>query len=236
MLISKKAAGDAIDLIYQTMFFPGAIAQAQAYLEQRGIPRDKTSGIQCAISSPFPGQYENLRDIAPPVTFTDCLFIPIADVEDPKVLAGFDIRHIGVDKSRVRFVKYKRSPQHPLLYTTKPFELIDPSEPLFVTEAVIDAESLMYIRGPNTAVVSSLTAQHGAKFIQFLLTLSDNIWFAYDYDNDGRNAIKRIMDYLEPHPDLIKKIHILYFQGKDVNQSLQDFGVESLRKTISAQV
>lgn len=214
------------------LYTPENLKAAQEYLLTRGIEMSAMR-FPPAITGKEPAKYSHLSKFLPPHLFTDTLFFPITDIENPAKLLGFDARYLGDDKSRLRYRKFKDEENAFLLYYTQPLHLIDPNKPLIVTEGIIDAETIAPLGFP---VISPLTAMHNFKFCCFLKAISNNIYFAYDNDTAGQTAAKNIIKEIQVDPEFEKAFKFLNFQGKDLNDSFKTKGKDYLYTMLQTQL
>lgn len=205
---------------------------AQEYLHKRGVDVKKMR-FPPVLSGKDPTKFVYLSKHLPSHLFTETIFFPITDIEDPTHLVGFDARYLGNDKSRLRYRKFKEEGNEFLLYYTHPIDTIDSSVPLIVTEGIIDAETIRPLGFP---VITPLTAMHSFKFCCFLKAISNNIYIAYDNDSAGQIATKNIIREIKISPEFKKAFKFLNFQGKDLNDSYRENGRDYLFNILKAQL
>ena len=208
------------------------IDSASEYLRKRGVD---SQGMRFppVLSGKDPSPFLYLSKHMPPHLFTDTIYFPITDIENPKTLIGFDARYMGEDKSRLRYRKFKEEGNSFLLYYTKPLSEIDANAPMIVTEGVVDAETLRPLGFP---VISPLTAMHSFKFCCFLKAMSNNIYIAYDNDSSGQQAVKNMVKEIKIQDEFQKAFKFLNFQGKDLNDSYREYGRDYLFNILKAQL
>lgn len=214
------------------IYTPESLKAAQEYLLSRGINMSAMR-FPPALTGSSPEPFKYLSKFLPPHLFTETLFFPITDIENPANLIGFDARYLGTDKTRLRYRKFKDNENEFLLYYTKPLNEIDADTPLIVTEGVVDAETISPLGFP---VISPLTAMHHFKFCCFLKAVSNNVYFAYDNDSSGQNAVKNIIKEIHICPEMEKTFKFLNFQGKDLNDSLKNKGKDYLYSILKSQI
>ncbi len=214
------------------LYTPETLKAAQEYLLTRGINMSAMR-FPPAYTGSSPEPFKYLSKFLPPHLFTETLFFPITDVENPSKLIGFDARYLGTDKTRLRYRKFKDNENEFLLYYTKPVNEINADTPLIVAEGVIDAETIAPLGYP---VISPLTAMHHFKFCCFLKAISNNIYFAYDNDSSGQNAVKSIIKEIQVLPELERVFKFLNFQGKDLNDSMKTKGKDYLFSILKSQI
>jgi DNA primase len=208
------------------------IANAKKYLLTRGV-NSEAMRYPPVFTGGDKNSFISLSAFLPPGLFTDTLYFPITDVEDPAKLIGFDARYLGTESSRLRYRKFKEESVDLLLYYTTSLSEIDPQTPLIVTEGVIDAETLRPLGFP---IISPLTAMHSFKFCCFLKAISNNIYFAYDNDKSGQTAAKNIIKETKVNTEFANTFKFLNFQGKDINESYKLNGRDYLFNILRAQL
>ena len=214
------------------VYTPDGIANAGLYAKSRGIfPEDFS--FPWTITGSDPAHFLPFKHLYPPWLFVDSLFIPIVDFEDGQTLVAFDVRYLGTDPRRTRYMKFKTDKTEVILYGTRPLESIPNDCPVIITEGAIDAESLRFLGYP---VISPLTALHGLRFLAFLRAISNNLYFAYDNDSGGMNAKKRIQEECSFDPEFANQVRFLSFSGKDINECLKTFGQDYLQKVLMSQI
>ena len=174
-----------------------------------------------------------MRDKYPPQIFLDCLFIPITEVTDPTILAGFDVRYVGTEQGKIRYKKFKADPEQPLIYMTHSLEEINSEKPVIITEGAIDAESLRFLGHP---VLSPLTAQHNIRWALFLWAVSSRIYIAYDNDEDGKKSTRKLLEHVSIDPKVQQGFKALSYMGVDPNGVLCGHGQKYLETILGAQI
>lgn len=205
------------------------IRRASDYLRTRGIYQERMS-FPCVATTNrvIPLQTQGLN----PYALTDALIMPIVSVENRNVLAGFSVRHIGKSATRLRYITVKADPKEILCYYTRPFEEIR-GQTLFVTESVIDAESITQSSGHPA--VSFLSALFQPQILYWLSAVTDRIVFALDNDTAGNRCFSKYREVagqlMEYNPSL--NIRRMSFPCKDINECLTKFGAEFLKSQVN---
>lgn len=209
------------------------IERANQYLIERKI---NPTNLQYPFTitgsdlAPF-GQFRDSHRI---LIFTDSLYMPITDLENPSKLVGFDVRYMGTNPIRTRFIKFKESPQTNLIWYSKPVSEIGINEPLIVTESIFDALSIKAV--VDFPILSFLNAMSHQRFCYFLYAITNNINTMYDNDDAGRKATQRITKMVSSSPEIAKCFKPILYNGKDPNQVLVDRGSAYLEEVIKANV
>ena len=226
-----------LPLLAGAIYTPENIQRAAQYLASRGIDANKMYA-PCARTPRGSGPYEFLKDLFNPFIFEDSIFMPVEHLEtsikDTPELAAFDVRYLGELESRTRYQKFKANQDVFLVYGLRDI-MAHPEYPLIVTEGILDSESVRQLGLPlNT--ISNLTAAHNEKWVSFLLSLSSNIWFAYDNDDAGRKATKNILESVKDDPESQCCFNILAYPEKDLNKALCTIGHAALKELIQTQM
>lgn len=214
------------------IYTPANIQSAGVYLQNRGVDISKMR-YPPALTGTDTNPYWVFKKQYPVSIFTESIYFPITDIEEPTRLVGFDVRYVGGNKTRLRYHKFKEENKAIPIYYTEELHKIDAEKPLLVTEGIVDAET---IRGLGYPVISPLTAMHSFKFCLFLRAISNNIYFAYDNDDAGKRAKESIKTELSPYPELQKHFRFLTFTGKDLNDSFKKMGRDYLYNIVKAQI
>lgn len=219
---------DLANIIYT----PENIQKAKEYLLSRKVNSTKMR-FPPTLTNQDSSLYWLFRKQYVPNIFTDSIYFPITDIEEPTRLIGFDVRYCGKDPTRLRYHKFKENSHTFMLYFTQDLDKIDPDKPLIVTEGVVDAET---IRDLGYPVLSPLTAMHSFKFCLFLKAVSNRVYFAYDGDDAGKKAIASIGKETSIDPNFRKCFNFLNFSGKDLNKACMDFGKDYLLSVLKSQI
>lgn len=236
-LVSNQIQIDFIDYLSSVVYSPENLERAYGYLKKRSVDMSKfrypwtVTGQSVVPFKIF--DTDTFEKKYPPYIFTESLYIPITDITNPTRLVGFDVRYVGVDDRRLRFHKFKRSESDVMFYYTKPIYEIGSSESLIITEGAIDAESIAQF-GWN--VLSPLTANHNLRFLLFLYTITDHIYFMYDNDSTGKRALEQIMGAVDISDQIRNSFHTIPYTGKDPNQTLCSLGRDYLGYMIQNQI
>lgn len=214
------------------VYTPEGIEAAKTYAKGRKLDPEAFS-FPWTISGSDPDHFRIFKHLYPPWLFTDSLFIPVVDFEDGQTLVAFDVRYLGNDPKRSRYMKFKTDKTQPILYFTRPLEAIADACPIIVCEGAVDAESLRFMGYP---VISPLTALHGLRFLAFLRAISKNIYFAYDNDAGGMQAKQKIQEECSFDPEFSNQIRFLSFPGKDINDSVKAVGRDYLKQFFNTQI
>ena len=198
--------------------------RAAQYLTTRGLDYARTSFPFVATNDSRISLSQNCVN---PYSLTEALIMPLASIMNPRVLSGFSVRHIGTSTTRLRYMTIKDDPKQVLCYYTRPPFSIR-NQPLFITESVIDAESITQTSG--FASISFLSALFQPQILWWLSAITDNLVFALDNDTAGNRCFTKYREYskkvLEYIPTL--KIKRMSFPCKDINECLLKFGSDFL--------
>lgn len=100
---------------------------------------------------------------------------------------------------------------------------------VILTEGVFDAESLIQ-NGFNAVATMTASIPTATKHI---LNVFDNLILAYDNDSAGVRAMKELADFY--HENYIEaNVNILDYEGKDINEVLQNGGFSKVLKELEA--
>lgn len=224
--------GIDIDLVSNLVYTSDNITRAAQYLRRRGLDPDKINP-PWTFTDKRERLYAPLREWLPPFMFTESLFIPIPNVENPRVCEGFDVRYLGEDPRRSRFHKLKRSVESITIYGWH--HAVSTDGPVLCTEGAIDAESINQL-GLKVKAVSPLTRMRGLKWIYTLRLLSTNILVMYDNDTDGQKATRSLVKELEGVPDSNGRIRAVSYRCKDPNEALTTLGKEMFKTLLKPQL
>lgn len=221
------------------IFTAEGMERANTYYRSRGI--DPTKALSPATVSPRGADnFRGLEHLFNPVIFEESLFIAIenwATADRPKTeteIAGLDVRYLGDYEARTRYQKFKANPDMFLFYGIRE-AMENPHLPLVVSEGVLDVESARMCDLPIN-VIGGLTASHDPRWVSMMLSLSDNIYLAYDNDDAGKKASKKILEAIEHSPEHYSKFNLVYFPDKDLNACLMNRGVQSLRECLGNEI
>ena len=216
----------------QILCTPENMARAQEYIKSRGINLDKIK-YPCALTDGDESLYRRFANQYPTNIFINSLYIPILDIENPNMLAGFDVRYIGTETFRTRFHKFKINQDTMMMYFSKKISDIGDREPIIVTEGVIDAWSIEQL---GYTVISPLTALNTLKFGLFLHAISERVYLMYDTDSTGRRALSKFMKNTSMDMDLRESFKPIIYSGKDPNVCLMNMGESYLKDVLRMQV
>lgn len=214
------------------VYSDAGIKRAEEYARSRNLDPSKfrfpwtVSGSDASI---FKGNTEKY----PHFLFTDTLFIPIVDIEDPTQLVAFEMRYLGDNPNRTRYMKIKNSSDVFPLYFTQDLHTIPQDTPVIVTEGVMDAES---IRDLGMPIISPLTALQGVKWALFLYAVSKKVFIAYDNDAGGLKAKDNFLKDLGEDNLLKNSFKLLSYPGKDLNEAIKNFGKRTILEQIKNQL
>lgn len=231
---SSEDAERFIDGLAATVYTPEGIARAEEYARSRNLEPGLFS-FPWAVGPSDARAFEWARPITPPITLVDSLFIPILDMgwtpeQGTPRLAGFDIRYIGPIEGKLRWHKFKRTPQTPLFYNH--LGLLR-SDSIILTEAAMDAETF---RACGFDACASLTAADNPRFLQFLIASCRKVFLAYDNDDGGQKARDKIIAHVQGVPELAGFVQPLIYPGKDPNKAVELLGREGFRSRILHQL
>lgn len=209
--------------------------RANQYLATRGLDGTKFRFPWVATGTdqrPF----ERFRKWYSPPLFVESLYIPVPSIQNPKVLEGLDIRYLGENPARTRFIKFKRDSQGSIMIYNFHSILEHPDWPVVVTEGAMDCESVNKV-GLSINVVSPLTAQFGLRWCATLHAMSDKVYILYDNDEDGMKSTKKISESVMISSEVSKEFQYLScLGGKDPNQVLCNSGKDFLKRSLMAQM
>ena len=204
------------------------IQRASEYLRGRGIFQERML-FPCVATT---GRMITLETQGfNPYAITDALLMPIPSVEDRNILAGFSVRHIGKSSTRIRYITIKADPKEILCYYTRPLDEIR-GQTVFVTESVIDAESITQSSG--YPAVSFLSALFQPQLLYWLSAITDNIVFALDNDTAGNRCFTKYREVWTQYQEYMPSFNIrrMSFPCKDINECMQKFGAEFLASQV----
>lgn len=228
-----------LPVLSSIIFTPDGMERARQYYRTRGIDPDKAL-TPATITTRGPAPYECLSHLFNPVIFEESLFMAVENwvtTDKPKEqteLAGLDVRYLGEYAARTRYQKFKANADMHLFYGFRE-AMQNPHLPLVVTEGVFDVESARACNLPVN-VIGSLTAAHHDRWVALLLSLSDKIILAYDNDDAGKKASKKILQSLEHSSEDYAKFSLAYFPDKDMNACLMNRGVDVLREHLGNEI
>lgn len=234
-MAAKDQSSTFISDLAAVIYTPQNIERANAYLPQVRKINPAQLRFPWVYTGPETQPFNYFRNAYPPVIFTDSLYIPVPDIGDPtgRTLAGFDVRYLGPAQNRLRYHKFRTTPDAPLFYN---IHGVLNADDIVVTEGAIDAEAIRACQLPGVEAFGALTALANAKFAYFLLALGKRIWMAYDNDEDGRSATQSIMEVVSCDPRFVGRVTPLVYPGKDPGKALEAFGLDMLKQRLSAQI
>lgn len=229
--MSERVPSQFIDHLASVIYTQENVERGSSYLRGRGINPDLLPYPWTATGSDLT-PFSQYRSWYPLHIFSDSLYIPITDMRDPtsRTLAGFDVRYIGEDASRIRYHKFKRDSTTHLFYNL-PAALT--SSYIIVTEGAIDAQTFIQL---GYTAISPLTALATLRFAQLLYALVPKIYLSYDNNPDGVKAMSKILKLVSPYPVVANSFQVLTYKGKDPNEGLMLFGPDYMSLLLSQQI
>lgn len=223
-----------VDLLADVLYSDELNAQrGREYILSRNLDPDKIQ-FPWLVSSTDTTLFRDISPDLPPITFTECLYVPIVEMDSlpgAPALAGFDIRYIGESMpKRIRWVKQKRDKDSELVYNAQ--AVLD-SEYIIVTEGAIDAETFQLL---GYRAMSPLGSKSNPRLVHYLYATGCDIFLAYDNDEKGMRATTKILEIVQKYPNAVPKFRILKYPSKDPNEALKILGKAKLRGQIHSQL
>lgn len=234
--------------IYST---PSGTEGAREYLRSRGIIKETAFPFirTSADSNLYKAMMEQCGEYPQngklnATSFSDVLAMPVASIRNPRWLAGFSLRYLGDNKTnRLRYITIKEDPSEVFVYYTNVASLCI-NQPVFITESIIDAESITQATG--FMAVSFLSAYYSMQTAVWLTALSSHLVFAYDNDNAGNAAFNKYEKFYNQirygdsggRYNILSnlRLHRLSFPCKDINEFLCNYGNDYAGNYIKTQL
>ena len=134
----QKTPAEFIDWLANYLYaFPGGTDATALYLHKERKLDMGAFSFPWVLTDDNADYFRGLQQYLPPRLFTNCLFVPVVDVaeQQPPKLSGFDIRYLGTEQRRLRWMKIRRDEANPMLYN--PAALLSPETYVVVTESSI---------------------------------------------------------------------------------------------------
>lgn len=152
------------------------------------------------------------------LTIADSIVMPVCNVQSDEIVL-LDFRGVSENKK----AKVKVREHHYYIYNLKhalnQFKKQGNDSFVIITESVIDALSLLRI-SPSLPVISALSASM-SKISLHLLSIFNNIIFAFDNDSVGISKTKEYIEFFESnYPDINVTTISDELIGKDLNEEL----------------
>lgn len=226
-----KYTGEIVGYITEHLYKDIFVNNAEEYLQSRGISNSKIN-YPWFLTPDSDRLSMYIHDKSLLWYLESSLIIPIVNIY--KVIVGYDIRYLGFNEKRPRYIKVKLEEDYPMIYNLRDV-IENPYYPLVITEGAMDCESLRSLNIPVN-VISPLRNRFGVPFCRFILSLSDNIYLCYDRDKAGIDASKKILSTVDVDYEFRNSIKVLNYSGKDPNDALIGVGGVKLKLELERQI